>query len=45
MTSDEISNHMQAIESAYTSCMEGDFAALVLPDLCKLSGENHFDVQ
>jgi hypothetical protein len=39
MTSDEISNHMQAIEDAYTSCMEGDQAVLVLPELCKLSGE------
>jgi hypothetical protein len=45
MPSDEIDIHMLAIESAYTTCMEGDRAALILPELCKLSGENHVDGQ
>jgi hypothetical protein len=44
MADDEISNHMQGIERAYTSCMEGDVATIILPELCKLSGENHVNV-
>jgi hypothetical protein len=34
---------MQEIERAYTSCMERDGATLILPELCKLSGENLAD--
>jgi hypothetical protein len=43
LADDEMSNHMQEIERAYTSCMERDGATLILPELCKLSGENLAD--